>query len=267
MNGNGPLSLAGEEAAPPPPLTVLHEDDALLAIDKPAGLLVHRTALDHHERDTVIERLRRQRGTASARDTAPSAEPAEDWLGAAHRLDKPTSGVLLIARRPDVARTLGTLFDEGRVQKHYLALVRGWPADDEALIDRPLARDPELPSTGQLQLPASTRYRVLHRYEWPFSADGRHPTSRYALVAVSPHTGRRQQIRRHFKQIAHPLIGDTTHGKAVHNRAVAQWLGQSRLWLHAVALELPHPLTGQPWRVTAPLPAGWPWPDGLPAPA
>ncbi|HEY9022962.1 MAG TPA: pseudouridine synthase, partial [Burkholderiaceae bacterium] len=105
-------------------------------------------------------------------------------------------------------------------------------------IDYPLARDPELPSAGQPRLPAVTRWRRRACFEWPFP-DGRHPTSRYALVEIEPLSGRRHQIRRHFKHVAHPLVGDTTHGKSAHNRAVAAWLGASRLWLHATRLDLP----------------------------
>ena len=203
-------------------LRILHADDAIVAIDKPAGLLVHRSALDAHETRSAADLLRAQLG-------------APVWL--LHRLDKATSGVLAFARSAAVASTLGQAFDSGRVRKRYLALVRGWPpADGE--IDYPLARDPELPSAGQPRLAAVTRYRRRACVEWPFE-DGRHATSRYALVDVEPLSGRRHQIRRHFKHIAHPLVGDTTHGKSAHNRAVAAWLGTSRLWLHAGRLELP----------------------------
>lgn len=202
-------------------LRVLHADDDIVAIDKPCGLLVHPSALDAHEERTALGLLRCQM------DGAP--------LWPMHRLDKATSGVLVFARHLDAARRWRAAFDSGAVHKHYLALVRGWPPE-AGEIDHPLARDPERPSTGQPQLPALTRYRRLACFEWPFSADGRHAASRYALMAVEPLTGRRHQIRRHFKQIAHPLIGDTTHGKGAHNRAVATWLGAQRLWLHAQRL-------------------------------
>jgi tRNA pseudouridine65 synthase len=199
-------------------LRVLHLDDDLVAIDKPCGLLVHPSALDAHEERSALKLLRDQLGGAR--------------LWPLHRLDKATSGVLLFARHLEAARRWRAAFESGAVRKRYLALVRGWPPE-AGEIDRPLARDPERPSTGQPLLPALTRYQRLQCFEWPFSVEGRHATSRYALVAVEPLTGRRHQIRRHFKQIAHPLVGDTTHGKGVHNRAVAQWLGVSRLWLHA----------------------------------
>ncbi|MGN6525921.1 MAG: pseudouridine synthase [Burkholderiaceae bacterium] len=220
MNTGDDRPLDGDAAAPP--LRVLHADADLVVIDKPAGLLVHRSSLDEHETHSAAELLRAQRG-----------EPL--WL--LHRLDKATSGLLAFARNVETARALGPAFESGRVGKRYLALVRGWP-QDEGVVDYPLARDPELPSAGQPRLPATTCWRVRRRFEWPFP-DGRHATSRYALVEVEPLSGRRHQIRRHFKHLAHPLVGDTTHGKGAHNRAVAAWLGASRLWLHACRLALP----------------------------
>ena len=225
-------------------LRVLFEDEHLLLIDKPAGLLVHRTALDAHTQDTVIERLRAQRGR-------------NDPLHAVHRLDRGTSGVLVLARDPVSAAAMGRAFESGRVRKSYLALVRGWPAQATGRIDHALARDPERPSSGQLLLNASTRYRVIRCCTWPIQTDPRFEDSRYALVLAQPLTGRRHQIRRHFKQIAHPLIGDSTHGKGAHNRAVAQWLGLNRLWLHAVSIMLPHPRTGVLLRVRSE--PGSPW--------
>jgi tRNA pseudouridine65 synthase len=209
-------------------LRLLHADDRIVAIDKPAGLLVHRSSLDAHETRSAAELLRSQLDVPV-------------WL--LHRLDKATSGVLAFALNADAATALGKAFESGAVRKRYLALVRGWP-DAEGEIDYPLARDPELPSAGQPRLAAVTRWRRLASFEWPFP-DGRHATSRYALVEVAPLSGRRHQIRRHFKHLAHPLVGDTTHGKSAHNRAVAAWLGASRLWLHATRLELPA-LDGRP---------------------
>jgi tRNA pseudouridine65 synthase len=205
-------------------LPLLHLDADLVAIDKPAGLLVHPSALDAHEERTALKLLRGQLGSR---------------VWPLHRLDKATSGVLLFARHAEAAREWGSAFEQGRVAKRYLALVRGWPPE-AGEIDHPLARDPERPSAGQPRLQAVTRFRRLACFEWPFG-DGRHASSRYALVEVEPLTGRRHQIRRHFKHIAHPLVGDTTHGKGAHNRAVAAWLGSARLWLHAHGCELPRP--------------------------
>ena len=224
-------------------MRILHQDAELVAVDKPAGLLVHPSALDAHEAVTALALLREQLG-----------EPV--WP--LHRLDKPTSGVLLFARTREAAGAWGAAFEAGQVRKRYLALVRGWPAESGE-IDQPLARDPERPSAGQERIAALTRYRRLAVFEWPFSAEPRHPTSRYALVEIEPLTGRRHQIRRHFKHIAHPLVGDTTHGKSTHNRAVAAWLGMSRLWLHALRIELP----GRPAVEAAPGPE---WAALLPPP-
>lgn len=226
-------------------LPVIYLDDDLVAIDKPAGLLVHPTRLDAHEELSALKWLRDQMG---------------ERLWPLHRLDKATSGVLLFARNVEAARHWGLAFESGQVHKRYLALVRGWPAE-AGEIDQPLARDPELPSAGQQRLPATTRYRRLAQFDWPFSADERHPSSRYALVEVEPMSGRRHQIRRHFKHIAHPLVGDTTHGKGAHNRAVAQWLGVSRLWLHARRVELP--TASGPLCIEAP--AGTEWRGLLPS--
>jgi tRNA pseudouridine65 synthase len=202
---------------------VLHIDPDLVAVDKPAGLLVHPSSLDAHEQRSALKLLRDALG---------------EWLWPLHRLDKGTSGVLVFARNAQAASAWSRAFDEGLVRKRYLALVRGWP-DARGEIAQPLARDPELPSAGQPRVSALTQYERLACFEWPFSVEGRHASSRYALVAVEPLTGRRHQIRRHFKHIAHPLVGDTTHGKGAHNRAVAQWLGSSRLWLHCEWMELP----------------------------
>lgn len=228
-----PASTAAAGPAAAAPLPLLHEDPWLLAVHKPAGLLVHRSSLDAQADDDLVTRLRHQLG-------------APVWP--AHRLDKGTSGVLLLARDAATAGLLGAAFAEGRTAKHYLALVRGWPGEVGAAgeIDQPLARDPELPSTGQPRLPATTRWQVLQRLEWPLATHPQHAGTRVALMAVQPLTGRRHQIRRHFKHIGHPLIGDATHGKGPLNRAIAAWLGHQRLWLHAQRLALAHPVSGQP---------------------
>lgn len=222
-------------------LRVLFSDDWLLAIDKPPRLLVHRSALDAHETDDVLVRLDRS------------------GLGRwhpAHRLDKGTSGVLLLARDSGTAAGLGRAWAAGDVRKCYRALVRGWPPT-LGQTDRPLARDPERPSTGQPMLPASSRWQVLQELTWPVRTHPEHAQTRVAVVAVWPLTGRRHQIRRHFKQLGHPLVGDATHGKGPLNRALAHWLGIDRLWLHARRLELPHPVTGQPLTIEAPLDDVW----------
>ncbi len=212
-------------------LRILHLDEQLVAIDKPPGLLVHRTQLDAQEEQAALQLLRDQLG----RPVWP-----------VHRLDKGTSGVLLFALDADTASAVGQAFERGEPAKRYLALVRGWPSADAGSIGHPLARDPEQPSTGQPMLEARTHWRCLARLEWPLQTDPRFASSRFALMELRPETGRRHQIRRHLKHIAHPIIGDATHGKGPLNRAVAAHLGMQRLWLHALELRLAHPATGQP---------------------
>lgn len=232
------IAMGSDTHVSTPPLRLVHDDRWLVAVDKPAGLLVHRTALDAQADTDLLTQLQAQ-----------LAAP----LWPVHRLDKGTSGVLLLARDVDTARALGALFAAGAadgpaaraLHKHYLALVRGWPADDGS-IDAPLARDPELPSTGQPLLPAATRWQVRQRLVLPVTTHPQHAHTRLALVQVQPLTGRRHQIRRHFKTLAHPLIGDATHGKGPLNRAIAAHLGLARLWLHAQELRLDHPVTGAP---------------------
>jgi len=220
-------------------LTPIYQDEHLVAIDKPPGLLVHRTQLAAGEDEAALQLLRDQLG----RPVWP-----------VHRLDRGTSGVLLFALSAEVASTLGAMFEQGRMDKCYLALVRGWPAADEGLVDHPLARDPELPSAGQPLLEAQTRWRVLERIEWPVATDPRFATTRVALLDVEPQQGRRHQIRRHLKHVAHPILGDATHGKGPLNRAVAAFLGVQRLWLHAWRLALVHPVSGTLLRLEAPPP-------------
>ncbi len=222
-------------------LQIIYIDEHLVAINKPAGLLVHRTALDAHEQQFALQMLRDQLGR-------------QVWP--AHRLDKGTSGLLLFALDAQTASVLGQTFEHGRAHKRYRALVRGWPAES-GVIEHPLARDPELPSAGQTMLSARTDWHCLAQIEWPFSVEGRFASSRYALVEASPLTGRRHQIRRHLKHIAHPIIGDTTHGKGAHNRAVAAHLGLNRLWLHGLELQITHPATGAALLLHAPLGEEW----------
>lgn len=223
-------------------LTVLHRDAHLVAIDKPAGLLVHRTQLAADEQQAAVQFLRDQLG-----------QPV--WP--VHRLDRGTSGVLLFALSSEIASLLGPMFEAGVPSKRYLALVRGWPGDDAGLIDHPLARDPELPSAGQPMLDAQTRWRCRERTELPVATAAQHPTTRVALLDLWPQQGRRHQIRRHLKHIAHPIIGDATHGKGPLNRVLAAHLGLQRLWLHAAELALPHPVTQEPLRITAEPGAEW----------
>lgn len=222
-------------------LQIIHIDEQLVAINKPAGLLVHRTALDAHEQRFALQLLRDQLGR-------------QVWP--VHRLDKGTSGLLLFALSSEMAGLLAPMFEQGRAKKRYQALVRGWPVD-AGVIEHPLARDPELASTGQTLLASRTDWQCLARLEWPLQTQAGFATSRFALVEASPLTGRRHQIRRHLRHIAHPIIGDSTHGKGPLNRAVAEFLGLQRLWLHGLELQIEHPVSGALLRLQAPLGPEW----------
>ena len=225
------------ESVTPPALPLLYLDEHMAVVDKPAGLLVHRSSLDAHEDDAALQRLRDQLG----RPVWP-----------VHRLDKGTSGVLVFALSAEVAGLLGRTLAERESRKRYIALVRGWPADAQGLVDHALARDPELPSRGQVLLEAQTEWRCLRRLAsrtpgggaHSLQTDARFPVTRLALLECQPVQGRRHQIRRHLKHMAHPIIGDANHGKGPLNRALAAYLGLQRLWLHAQTLEIRHPLTG-----------------------
>lgn len=215
-------------------LTVLHRDEHLIAVHKPPGLLVHRTGLDAHETRFALQLLRDQIGAA---------------VYPVHRLDKATSGILLFALSSEIAGRCRAAFEAGGVAKRYLAVVRGHPCE-WGTVDHPLDREDHAGQAAGLRQPALTDYRRLATVELPVAVD-RYPTSRYALVELVPHTGRRHQLRRHMKHIAHPMLGDATHGKGPLNRAVAALIGVQRLWLHACALTLAHPVTGAPLRIEA----------------
>lgn len=211
-------------------------------MDKPPGLLVHRTGLDAGETRFALQLLRDQLGRA---------------VWPAHRLDKGTSGVLLFALDADTASGLGRAFEAPeRVCKTYRAVVRGWPPAS-GRIDYPLKRMEDDARTGREELQdARTDYRMLECYELPLPYD-HFATTRCALLELQPLSGRRHQLRRHLKHIAHPIVGDATHGKGPLNRSLAPWLGGQRLWLHALRLELPHPVSGERLSVEAPADATW----------
>ena len=222
-------------------LPILYRDDHLIAIHKPAGLLVHRTVLDRHETRFAVQILRDQIG---------------QHVHPVHRLDRGTSGVLLFALDRDTGRLLSTQFETQQVDKTYLTVIRGIP-EESGTIGHPLTRqydDYEFrtpDSRGEAQN-AVTRYRRLATVELPHRVD-RYPTSRYALLELKPETGRRHQLRRHLKHIAHPIIGDATYGKGRHNRLFQELFGCHRLLLACLEMRLTHPLSGQPLTLKAPL--------------
>jgi len=204
-------------------IEVLYEDGELLAVNKPAGLLVHKSKIANDETDFLLDRIKEQAGAN---------------LYLAHRLDRATSGVLLLAKSREIAGELGRLFMAREVTKKYLAVVRGWPAAD-GVVDYPL---PGVRERGPRK-PALTRWRTLATVTVPIEM-GRYLEQRYALVEAMPETGRYRQIRRHFHHISHHIIGDTSHGRGDHNRLWRIHFGMHRMLLHSWRLEFAHPVSG-----------------------
>lgn len=217
-------------------ISILHEDADLLAVNKPAGLLVHRSKIANGETDFLLDRI--------AAQTAAT-------LFLAHRLDRATSGVVLLAKSREVAGELGRLFMAREVSKRYLAVVRGWP-EPEGVIDYPL---PDVRERSPRK-PALTRWRTLATATLPI-AMGKYPEQRYALVEALPETGRYRQIRKHLHHVSHHIVGDTSHGRGDHNRIWRTHLGMHRMLLHAWRLEFAHPRNGERLHLQAPLDAAW----------
>jgi len=205
------------------PLAILYRDEHIIVIHKPAGLLMHRSPIS---RDTVfvLQTLRNQIGQR---------------VYPIHRLDRATSGVLVLGLNPEMTKIVAQQFEDHLVDKEYRALVRGW-VDESGQIDHPVT-DEEGNNRGQQ---AITDYCCLQKVELPFAVD-RYPSSRYSLVSISPQTGRRQQIRKHFEHISHHLIGDTTHGNGKHNQFFREQYDIHRLMLTAHKLCFNHPVTQQ----------------------
>lgn len=215
-------------------LEILHLDDKCVAVNKPPDLLVHRSFVATREKENVVRTLGRQLGRR---------------VFTVHRLDRATSGVLIFGLDSEAARTLTMQFEQRDVAKTYHAIVRGY-TEDSGTIDMPLKEPYDriaTPAETDENKPAQeaiTKYETLARSELPISA-GKYPTSRFSFVRVTPHTGRRHQIRRHLKHIAHPIIGDIKHGDHKVNQLIEREFGIRRLMLVASELRISHPTTGE----------------------
>jgi tRNA pseudouridine65 synthase len=214
------------------PLEILYQTADLVAINKPHGLLVHRSPIASDATEFAVQRLRDQLGQR---------------VYPAHRLDRKTGGVLLFALREEINPLLQALFLEGRVSKRYLAIVRGY-TEDSVEIDYPLQRE-----DGVFQ-EAFTKVRTLFRseIELPF---GKHPTSRYSLVELTPTTGRMHQLRKHMAHIFHPIIGDRPYGCNKQNKLFKEKMGMTTMLLHAQNLQFNHPTSDNTISITAPMQA------------
>ncbi len=222
-----------------PELNILYQDEYFVAIDKPSGLLVHRSFLDKHETQFAMQMVRDQIG---------------QHVYTVHRLDRPTSGVLLFALSSDAANKMNQLFIEHKVQKRYLALVRGF-APDKIKVDKPLKEqlDKIADKYAVQDKPAQTAvtdFKCLHQASLPISF-GKYPSIRYSLVECLPQTGRKHQLRRHLNHITHPIIGDINHGDNKHNKFFRDHYSFRRLMLFAMGLNFVHPYTQQPIEIKA----------------
>lgn len=223
-------------------LSVIFEDESLIAIDKPSGLLVHRSWLAKDAREFALQMLRDQIG---------------QHVFPAHRLDRPTSGLLLFAKDADTARALTTEFTERRVSKRYHAVVRGYLGDGE--LDYPLREEldkiaDKFANADKAAQPAITDYRCLQQVELPYAVSKKHRTTRYSLMELSPQTGRKHQLRRHMAHLRHPIVGDTHHGDGRHNTFFREHFDCYRLLLAATGLSFRHPKTKQTVALQLPVP-------------
>ena len=211
-------------------LDILFQDEHLIAINKPHGLLVHRSSIAADVKEFALQLLRHQIG---------------QWVNPVHRIDRKTGGVLLFAFNKQVEAAMQKQFADNLVKKKYLAIVRGH-TDASGEIDYPLRKE-----NGTLQ-EAFTSYQTLKRAELSVPL-GQHPTSRYSLIEATPATGRMHQLRKHFSHIFHPIIGDRTHGCNKQNRLFKEKWQMETMLLHAALVNFNHPVTGESVTIDAPL--------------
>jgi Pseudouridylate synthases, 23S RNA-specific len=215
-------------------LDILYQDEYLIAINKPCGLLVHRTSIAEENEVFALQLLRDQVGCK---------------LFPVHRIDRPTSGVLVFAFSPEVARQLNDQLTNGESHKKYVALVRGW-FPEEMICERQVKND-----RGNLQ-DAITRFVPLKQLELPLATD-RYPTARFSVVEAYPLTGRWHQIRQHLAQLRHYIINDRVHGDGKQNRIFTEQLDIREMFLHARSLRLQHPVLQTELTIEAPFPSHW----------
>lgn len=213
-------------------LEIIYQDKYFVAINKPSGLLVHKSPIDRHEIYFAMKMLRDQIG---------------QWVYPVHRLDKPTSGVLLFALSSESAKEMSEVFKARNTQKTYLAIVRGY-TDEKGVIDHPLVEKldkiADKDAKEKEAQEALSEYERLSTVELPFAV-GKYPQTRYSLVKLLPKTGRKHQLRRHMKHISHHMLGDTKYGRGEHNKFIREQYNCNRLMLHALSLEFLHPYTAK----------------------
>jgi tRNA pseudouridine65 synthase len=223
-------------------LEILFKDESLVAINKPSGLLVHRSPIDQYETRFAMQMTRDQIG---------------QHVYPVHRLDKPTSGVLLFALSSEVASLLSKQFTATTMNKTYWAVVRGY-TNNSGVVDSDLQEEwdkmtDNLADKAKAAQSAITHYERLATTELPYPV-GRYDSVRYSLVSLQPKTGRKHQLRRHLKRIFHPIVGDTTHGDGKQNAFLREQFGLSRLMLHAKSIGFQHPISGKEMLIEAGVP-------------
>lgn len=222
-------------------LDILFRDEYYVAVHKPSGLLVHRTNLDPANTESAVHTL---------------SEQLETKVFPLHRLDRPTSGVLVFALSSESARVLAKKFEQHEVKKTYRAIVRGHFKETLEL-NYPLREELDEYSDRQAQTnknaqEAQTVFRPLATVELPYTVD-RYPSARYSMIEAIPKTGRKHQIRRHLAHLRHPIIGDANHGVGAHNRFFKEHFGIHRLLLACTELGFQHPITEEKILIKAPL--------------
>lgn len=252
--GTETIEILGDVVRPPLraiaediPLDIVYEDDDLAVINKPAGMMVHAGAGatdDERNRGTLVNALLHHLG-------ALSSVGGELRPGIVHRLDKETSGLIVIAKNDAAHRKLATGFSGRRVKKTYIALVHGWPTKDRGTISSPISRDAirriRMTTRRSGGREAITHYHAERRIDSPFG--------KFTLLKVTIETGRTHQIRVHLASIGHPVVGDTLYGapREIISKAGTQ-LSLTRNFLHAAQIEFDHPRTGKALSFSVPIP-------------
>ncbi|NOR56393.1 MAG: tRNA pseudouridine(65) synthase TruC [Sulfurovum sp.] len=221
-------------------LEILYQDAYIVAINKPSGLLVHKSPIDKRETRFALQELRNQIG---------------QYVHPVHRLDKPTSGVLLFALNKEMAQKMSLAFRENEIKKEYIAIVRGY-TEEVSCIDYALKQMLDTKEEKRLGITkeeqeAITDFKRLATVELPYAVS-RYPVARYSLLQLKPSTGRKHQLRRHMKHIFHPIVGDTKHGRGEHNKLFREKFDCHRLLLHAHRVTFTHPVTQKNTEIIAP---------------
>lgn len=260
LRGGEQITVLGDPAPAPLraiaediPLDVVYEDDDLAVVNKPAGMMVHVGAgatEDQRNRGTLVNAVLHRLCRLS--EVGGELRP-----GIVHRLDKETSGLIIIAKNDAAHRKLAQQFSKREVNKQYITLVQGWPAKDRGTVNAPISRDvvrrTRMTTRGSGGRAAVTHYEVRERIASPYG--------KFALLDVTIETGRTHQIRVHLASIGHPVVGDTLYGapaelkKQSRAQGTMRPLGLGRNFLHAARIRFKQPQTGEEVAFEAPLPA------------